>query len=262
MILNSKEHPPTWNKRHYLEKAAERLGIKLEDDGWILNIEPCEIKYGTQGTMLWHIDVLLNNSSENKYRQVYDRMNHIFTADLSDHPRAKLLLQAIDPVIHRRYTDIPQDVDFVISGSYGHSQGIYNQRNYLTGLLKERFTYSDEGNGKPPEEYIKGLNRAKVQFIRSMDVNGRGEIAQRFFECLAIGPVLTNWVPELEHTGLIEDTHYMAYRNDEEMLRKMKVLIDNDELRDKIAVAGRQAALLNHTYEHRLISILNTIKYG
>lgn len=260
IYLNRKDNPITWNKANYLDRAAQRLGLDVfgDSDEYVLNIEPCDIRLGKKWTGLWHIDCLLNNNWENQYRQRYDEMDAIFTACLSDHPRAQLLLQAIDPI----HTRVGKPLyDFVSCGSNSHSLGIYQERNRLVSLLAQHFAWKELGNGHRPQEYVKMISQARVQFIRSMDVDGRGEIAQRFFECLAIGPVLTNWVPELEYTGLIEDVDYLAYRSDEELLRKMKILIENEEYRDQVAASGRKKAILHHTYEHRLISILNSIKY-
>jgi spore maturation protein CgeB len=82
---------------------------------------------------------------------------------------------------------------------------------------------------------------------------------KRFFECLAIGPVLTNYVPDLESTGLIEGEDYLAYRTDAELLSKMKQLVTNPEFAQKIAINGRKKALELHTYEQRLETILSDI---
>lgn len=116
------------------------------------------------------------------------------------------------------------------------------------------------GKGFKPVEYVKQLNRARIQFIRSMDVDGKGEIAQRFFECLAIGPVLTNWVDDLAHTGLVEWQDYVSYKTDEEAVSKMRFLLKHPEDAQKIAENGRYKSNLYHTYEHRLITIINECK--
>lgn len=44
------------------------------------------------------------------------------------------------------------------------------------------------------------------------------------------------------------------------MLLKMHKLIDNEDYRQEVAQSGRNKALLMHSYEHRLMSIINFIK--
>ena len=93
-----------------------------------------------------------------------------------------------------------------------------------------------------------------------MQVDGKGEIAQRFFECLAIGPVLTNYVDDLKYTGLVEGEDYLSYKDDAEMISKMEYLVNNPVESDKIAKSGRLKSILFHSYENRLVSIINAIK--
>lgn len=257
IYLNSQDNPITLNKKQYLLRAQERMGLEVfgDSDEYVLNIEPCEFKFGSKWTGLWHIDNLVG---DRKYYE-YDLFDTVFTADLSYDKKAVLLLQALDPELHRRIPSIKQDVDFVMSCSLTHINNIWLQRQLAYATLKKNFTWVDLDKGHEPEEYIRGLNRAKVQFIQSMEVNGRGEIAQRFFECLGIGPVLTNKVEELKHTGLIEGEDYMSYRNMTEAIDKMKYLLSHDKERKEMAEKGRKKALMHHSYEHRLISILNTI---
>lgn len=275
IYLNCKDSPNAFNKKNYLLRAQERMEIDLFRDfhmpifddeklEYVLNIEPCEFVFGYKWSGLWHIDPLIGDE---KYR-AYKLFDTVFTADLSPDPKAQLLLQACDPEMHRRIPEIKQEYDFVICGSTMHSGGIWQKRKEAWAELKKHFTYKEftfENDGfceklLPHQQYIEAQNRGKVQFIHSMWVNGRGEIAQRFFECLAIGPVLTNWTEELEHTGLVEDEDYMCYMTKDEMVEKMKLLVGNEELRNKIATNGRRKALLYHSYENRLGSIFNVAK--
>ena len=273
IYLNAQDNPRTWNKKNYLLRAQERMGgtnfadlnsVSYDRPEFVLNIEPCEFVFGSKWTGLWHIDNLVGDE---KY-YAYNLFDTVFTADLSDSPKAMLLLQACDPEMHRRIPEIKQEYDFVICGSSLHTNNIWQKRKEAWAELKKHFTYkeftppNDGWTEKllPHQQYIEAQNMGKVQFIHSMWVNGRGEIAQRFFECLAIGPVLTNYTKELEHTGLVEDEDYMCYNDKETMLNKMHLLINDEALRNKIAESGRRKALLYHSYESRLGSIFNVAK--
>lgn len=266
IYLNANKNEITYNKKDYLLRAAEGTGLFLVDFNepdnlereYVLNIEPCTIQAGKIWTGLWHIDVLLNSDY---YPNIYGEANSVFIStnqskyDMKD---THVLFQAADLKLHRRIPEIEQKFDFVMCGSNGG--GIWSQRAHAFELLGEKFKYHDFGKDNIPENYVKIINQAKVQFIRTGEGDeGKGACAQRFFECLAIGPVLTNYTDDIPLLGLIEDRDFMTYKNDKEMMAKMKKLIGDEKLRKYIAENGRKQSVLKHSYGHRLISILNTI---
>lgn len=266
IAINCDDNDVTLNKKNYLLRAQERLNLDVFNNytsllfppDYVLNIQPCTVKFGKRWTGLWHIDVLLDSDLP----QLYDKVDTLFISTsqtVYPHEKAQLLFQAMDLDLHKRRDDIKQEYDFVLCGSL--EPVYYYEREKSIDILSQYFTYKKYGKGKRPVDYIGAINTAKVQFINSGRSNlGKGELAQRFFECLAIGPVLVNWTEDLQYTGLVENRDYMAYRDHEEMIEKMKQLIADGSLRNRIAISGRKAALLNHTYEHRLISIINTVK--
>lgn len=268
----------TWNKKNYLLAAAKRLGfdfvkdIKDLDDGkepdFVLNIEPYfRFVKGRMWTGIWEIDMVLDRREMSKSDWLTSDDVFVANTAIPNHMnpflhKTRLLFQASDPEIHRRYKEIVQTHDFVFCGSGG--SGIYKERSRLIMLLRKYFSFADFTKGQDPIEYIKCLNTAKVQFIRSGKTTvANSWTAQRFFECLAIGPVLADWTPDLEKTGLIEGEDYLSYKNDSELLEKMHKLLEDEKYANNIAENGRRKSLLYHTYDHRLISILNIIRsYG
>ena len=120
----------------------------------------------------------------------------------------------------------------------------------------------DFGKNHKPDQYVKFLNQARVQFVQSgtSHLAPDGYLAQRFFECLAIGPMLTNYHPDLEFLGLVENVDYMVFRNEDDMVAKMNFLLKDEEFRNQMRINGRKKALLLHSYDHRLITILNIIR--
>ena len=262
----------TWNKRDYLLAAAKRLGYdwvlpyeKGVEAEVVLNIEPFKdfIK-GSKWTGIWEIDLALNRQQMNGTN--WAASDDIFVAVSclpsrldSFKTRTQLLFQACDPKIHKRIPEIKQEYDFVFSGTNGDI--FHEERARLIKLLRKSFSFCDGGKDHAPWEYIKFLNQAKIQFIRSGNTPiTNGWTAQRFFECLAIGPVLTEWTEDLARTGLIEGEDYMSYKNDKELIQKMHKLLDDKNYANYIAENGRKKALLYHSYDHRLISIINSIR--
>lgn len=272
LFLNCIDNQITFNKKNYLMRAAKRLGIdyvqeivsshRQNSPENVLNIEPFDFLKGTRWTGMWAIDTLCGNSTFHDHLEKIDTVFIAGTTQQSigiwfDPYKEILLFQACDLALHRRIPTITQEYDFVTSGSTGGD--IYHERDRLFDILASEFTRKDYGKHHPPEEYINYINQAKVQLIRSMNVGGQGEVAQRFFECLAIGPVLTNYVPDLLFLGLKEGYDYLSYSSDAECIEKMKQLLNDDIFRESIARNGRKKAVAFHTYEHRLMTILNIV---
>jgi len=267
LYLNSEKDQSlvTWTKKDYLLEAAKRLGLDfikdIKDDpgphGYVLNIQPCEIHKGSRWTGLWHIDVLLDSDFPDHYGQV----DTVFVASSRGVRPIKnqiVMFQACDPAFHR--PEAKKTHDLVFCGSRGPAT-IYTERDRVFTLLEKKYDCVTVPDRNPPETYIDIISTSRVQLVQSGTTkdNEWGMCAQRFFECLAIGPVLCDWTPDLDLLGLVEGRDYLAYRDDKELISNMDRLLKSKKLRDRIAKSGRQQALHLHTYEHRLVSILNTI---
>ncbi len=268
LYLNCRNFPdlPAFTKKKWLLMAAGYLGIDYikdynNEDGlrrdYILNIEPYfEIVKGNLWTGCWQMDVLIDPP---RYKRDWDKVDTAFIAALGKGVEEKdnvvLLFQACDPIIHKRYPE-EQEFDMVFCGSC--SPHIFNERMRCIEIMQRKFKVADMGHENVPDQYVRNLSKGKVQFVCSLQSDlGDRELAQRFFEALAIGPVLVNYVDTLKYTGCVEGEDYLAYRNDEEMVAKMDLLLKDEELRNKIARSGRQKAIRYHTFEHRLMTILD-----
>lgn len=82
------------------------------------------------------------------------------------------------------------------------------------------------------------------------------DLNMRTFEVMATGSLLlTNWIPTIEEF-FQDGTHLALYRSEEEMIDKAKYYIAHDDEREKIAQAGYEAVMANHTIQHRVDRIL------
>jgi hypothetical protein len=273
LYLNSDKGEFSLNKKDYLLRAAQRLGIDYVKDmrlaegeiEYLLNIQPCDLKTGSKWTGLWHIDVQLNNSLIHSYNN-FDTVFIASTAGIIP-PTQTLLFQAMDPLLHRRIPEVDQEYDFSICGT-NSGDGGYTERTRIYELLKTKYTCNNGGGKLPPEEYVRQYNRGRVQVVQSFVTQGvegyKTMCAQRFFECLGIGPVLCCYSDDLKYLGLTNEKDYFVYHNDKELFNYMDKLLKNKELRWETFVKGRAKALKLHTYENRLVTILNIIhdKFG
>lgn len=267
IYLNSDSGSFSFNKKDYLLRAAKRMDWPMFQDvkdaigpiDYLLNIQPCNLQRGGKWSGLWHIDVCMDSH----FPQSYGEMDTVFVASsigLIPYEKQIVMYQALDPELHKRIPEIKQEYDFTICGHGGSTDGGYKRRGDVYNILRAKYKYNPGGGGLPPEKFVVEYNRAKVQVVQPyIGTNGLGMIAQRFFECLGIGPVLCEWTPDLERIELKENEDYLAYRNDKELVEKMDLLLSDENLRNKIFESGRRKALNAHTFEHRLITIFNTV---
>jgi len=273
LYLNACHNDITWNKKNYLLHAAEKMGLgdvvvpyEHGEVDYVLNIEPFfNFVKGNKFTSIWEIDVMFDRAEMSVSNWVACDTVFVANSNLPDrmksfHGELITMFQACEPDMHKRVPGHEKKYDFVFSGSMGLE--VYDERARTIKVLREAgFSFCDHQKGHNPQEYVKRLNDARVQFIRSaVKKPFTSQVEQRFFECLAIGPVLKDYHPDLEHLGLEEGKDFFWYKDDEEMITKMGILIDDPAFAKKMADNGRRKALMYHTYQHRIVTILETIK--
>ena len=154
---------------------------------------------------------------------------------------------ACDPAIHgRRNVDNRFDLAFV-----GHV--FPGRRQQAIEALNAHFERFFVGQCYF-EEMAEIYSASKIAFNRSI----ANDINMRVFEGLSSGALLlTN---RLKDNGLAEllaeDVDYVAYAEIEELIDKAKYYLQHEEIREKIAQSGRNRALNQHTYRHRMESLL------
>lgn len=267
IYLNSDHNDLTWNKTQYLLAADKRLGLNVYEqhrdnsqvEEYVLNVQPFTFRTGTKWTGLWHIDVTLDSDIPEKY---YGDVDTIFIASSQsqwNNPKQRVLFQAADLELHKPDKHIPKNYDFIMCGSM--DSAIYMPRKGIFDVLKNRFNGHDFGKGFAYNKYISKYNEARVQWIHpGVGPGNKTMAAQRIFESMAIGPTLTYWTEDLPLLGLVDGKDFITYKSSEEALQGMEKLLD-PVFGEKVFKSGREKIALYHTYEHRAMSIINTIKY-
>lgn len=82
------------------------------------------------------------------------------------------------------------------------------------------------------------------------------DLNMRVFETMGTKTcLLTDDIPDIRE--LFEDTkHLILFKDPDQAVEEMKILLANDELRNSIAEEGYKEVLARHTYEHRAAEIL------
>ncbi|REK21699.1 MAG: glycosyltransferase, partial [Planctomycetota bacterium] len=157
---------------------------------------------------------------------------------------------ACDPVLHGR-CETPKVRDVCFIGNV-----LPGERQRLLGLLRQR--YPDMlVDRRFFEEMAEVYSASRTVFNRGVadDVN------MRVFEALCSGSLLvTNALGDNGQAELFTDGRELAtYSSDDELLDKLRYYLQHDQLREQVAACGRAAVLEQHTYRHRMETILATV---
>ena len=109
------------------------------------------------------------------------------------------------------------------------------------------------------DEVCEVVSRGRLAFNHAAvrDVN------MRIFELMAMRrPVLTN--RDSEHNGLLElfedGKHLIVYDGADDVVEKARYYLDHDDQREAIAQAGFELVMAQHTYLHRVDTILEAVR--
>lgn len=168
--------------------------------------------------------------------------------DLVKYPKGTVFLpHAFDPDVHKPL-DNEKGCDIVFAGSM---KSIYEERKRLCNLLSQHFGVIaiEPGLG---DEYNGALNHGRIIFNRSL---GEKNIPMRFFEGMAVGALLHNDTGNLEPYG-IPHKHFIPYTDDESLISVAREYLNDEPRLEKLRKTARKHALENHTYKHRVETIL------
>ena len=191
-----------------------------------------------------------------------------FNRQYSSKKRVKawhFLPHAVEPLAYPHFEIIKKyDVCFI-----GHLQ---DRKNY-NGIT--RIDMLDRAFSEFPNFYFGTRNMLKPgvnmfedaakKFCQSrvvLNISIADDVNMRVFETLATGSfLLTNWIPTLEN--LFQDGKHLAtYKTLDEMVKKIKYYLKNEEEREKIAKEGQKEVLAKHTFSYRIQTIFDKLKIG
>jgi len=238
---------------HFLPAELGRLprqGFDLYlriDDGlearWPADLRPCA---------WWAIDTHLNFDWCRRHAADFDL---VFAAQ-SDGAAglrqvgiasAAWLPLACDPDFHRPH-EVALEFDACFVGNL-----FPGERADLIALLQHRFPRMFVGQ-RYFEEMARTYSASRLVFNRSI----RNDVNMRVFEALGCGALLlTNDLRDNGQEVLFRDgIHLATYRSAEELLDKAQFYLHQEEVRTRVAGAGRAEVLARHTYRHRMEQIL------
>lgn len=162
---------------------------------------------------------------------------------------------ACDPEVHHPVDRAPTH-DIVFAGTT--SAPVYRERRRLLEALRGRFSLFTQ-EAVFGEDLCEAFARGRLAFNHS----AVQELNMRIFEALGMGCVLlTN--AEAEHNGLFDlfedGKHLIAYCSEADLIGKAEMYLADDAARCAVAAAGRTKVLAQHTYAHRVETLLQTVR--
>lgn len=223
-------------------------------------------------SVLWTLDTHLNLPIRTERAKLFDYVfcphkQHV--EKIAQEKLAYWLPYACDPTIHKdHHLERIYDITFVghvHRDQYGNTFPIHDERGGILKHLTNNFKLNQR-EGLYLEAMAKEYSQSKVIFNSSV----RNDINMRIFEAMACGGCLvTSWltketgIQEMFPFGTIDRIDgrkdcFLMYRNGEELVLLVKILLQEDKLRETIAKNGYEA-VQEHTYKSRLERILEVV---
>jgi hypothetical protein len=100
-------------------------------------------------------------------------------------------------------------------------------------------------------EMFQQLHDSKIALNTHIDISPASASNMRLFEATGVGTcLLTDW--KANQSELFEpDAEMVSYRSSEECIEKVRYLLDHDDERRRIALAGQRRTLKSHTFAER-----------
>lgn len=161
-----------------------------------------------------------------------------------------------DERLERRPLSVPKVLDVAgICNSWGMGH-IPKTRGLMIAAIEREFAdnptqLSNQVNYYDQANIYAG---AKIGFNYSPG-QGFDVLNYRTFEIMIAGTCLlinAEAIPSLHNLGYTEDQQFVAYRNETELLEKIRFLLDNEEHRERIAAEGYHETKSHHTMRHRM----------
>jgi len=173
------------------------------------------------------------------------------------HPGARLMPHAVEaqlfsgPELERIY-----EVGWV-----GQTEGpVYRARGRILAELSKSFRMNEIASRYPAAELTAIYRQSKM--VVNIGRDDRPQDANvRTFEAMAAGALLITSLPsELTAIGFQDGVHFVGYRSEAEITGLVPRYLADDTARRKIAEAGRELVLREHTYDRRIHTFLELMK--
>jgi hypothetical protein len=173
------------------------------------------------------------------------------------HPNPVTIAHAVDAEF---FTDVSNDRMFDV-GWVGRSRAaIHKRRRQVLEVLARNFRMNDWEKIHSYSELAHAYCRSKIVVNVGRD-DYPEDVSLRFAEAMAAGALFITLLPsEMDRLGFQEGVHFVGARTDEEILEFVRYYVGHEAEREKIARAGREKVLAEHTYDQRANQLLTIVE--
>ena len=194
-------------------------------------------------SMLFDYTVLLHPGFEEAFRA-------------AGHPAPMTLPLAVDP---GEFYDSNEERVFEIA-SVGRTNPLYKTRQAVLSELSREFKMNDWSRRYEPEE-VPPVYRASKIVVNIPRDDYLIDVSMRYAEAMASGALFLTRVPsEMTALGFEEGVHYCGYRDPREIPGIARKYLNDEALRFRIAQAGREKTLREHTYDAGVARLLERLE--
>lgn len=145
-------------------------------------------------------------------------------------------------------------------GSIGRTHAkVQSARRRVLTKLAARFRLNEWQRSHTFEEVAEVYRRSKIVVNVPRD-DFPEDANMRAFEGMAAGCLLISRVPtELTAIGFREGVHFVAYRDEDEIMGLVERYLSNEGDRERIAHAGREKVVTEHTHDNRADTLLQRL---
>ncbi len=139
---------------------------------------------------------------------------------------------------------------------------LYNDRKKILSELAKHFKINDYtvNSGQLSLEDLTRLHLSSKIVFNKLPL-GYQDYNLRVFDALSCGSLLLTDTPQKHRAPLFKDgEHLVSYRPKDNIIDIIKYYLSNDRKRKEISERGRKYVLKDHTYEHRVQTVFETIK--
>lgn len=146
-------------------------------------------------------------------------------------------------------------------GWVGRTDGpFYRKRRQILSILAGCFRMNDWRRRHTAEQMATVYRRSRVVVNVGRDDYPK-DANLRVFEAMGAGAMLVTVLPtELTAIGFEEGVHFVGYRGTRQLLAIVRQYLDNEPARRRIAEAGREKVLREHTYDVSVKQLLAVFK--
>lgn len=173
------------------------------------------------------------------------------------HSRTITLPFAADP---EYFFDSDQSRVYEIASVGRLFSSLYKSRMEILSSLSREFKMNEWQRNHNYSE-VPSVYRASKIVINVPRDDFPTDVSMRFAEAMACGALFLTRVPsEMTALGFEENVHFCGYRDPKEIPGIARKYLRDEEARRRIAQAGRDKVMREHTYDLRVASLLSRIK--